>query len=365
MNIHSNTGTPGIQAMLIGGLVAFFCSFTAHAELDVAKFCEDWDRSLTRGLYSGPGEMLPRLVEYDSADGVRRVRLGNRDQAIVDRVVELFIAEYQYGNRALIKACEEELSRGGATPERDSFLKSIYVQTQARLESSVAREGDLVHGVPSEELTRSRGEGEADYRDALCALALSTMSPRIYEYVWDPSVQTDQNALVEYLGTVNFERTIELLGSARLGENPWIPTASNFDTLYRADQAGELSVIPAVSVLYKIATTNPEFATAHRNTMLQLVQKCRDVYWIANDSEFNTRYVTHNYRLRSAMLDVLSVVGTQQEAPLAESLAMESLPASELAKKGPLWAANRVVSLEETAHKVVSALKAAPHEPAP
>ena len=68
-------------------------TMTAEKE---AHFIRDWDNSWSKGLASGPGMLLGQLIEPGNQQASRFMRLRYNNNAIVSRMVKLYIAECQY-----------------------------------------------------------------------------------------------------------------------------------------------------------------------------------------------------------------------------------------------------------------------------
>ena len=290
-----------------------------------AQFIREWDASLSKGLATGPGGMLGRVLEVGDRYAPRFMRLRYNNDAIQQRVVNLYIAECQYQLRRDIAAGEGELQQNTISTERREFIESHLDQFKAQLARSLKRDGDLLVGVPMADPGREGGELELDYHDQLGAVAVSTCSPRLYENVWEFPLGYNE-AFPEYFARVNCEETLRHLFHATLGERFGKRFPGVCDRFCRVDTGAAMSVNDAFDTIRRISIRDGRLVVQYHSQVLQLMERCRYMYWHPEDEEFNRRKCIFDYRMRKAMLLILQEIGTEKDIPFAKSLAVDIIP---------------------------------------
>lgn len=292
-------------------------------DVELEKFCRDWDSSMAEGLATGPGSMLGRLMARGEVAGKTVLRLRYGNEAIVERVVNLYIAECQYDWHYTLRAEEAGLAKTNLTPERRALAIGNIERWRSRLERSRARDGDLLVGVPEQDPDRHEGESGLDYRDQLGSLAISTLSPRLYEYLWDSGSFTFGPAEVSYFSRVRVEETLQHIFTGTIGARPDPAAHAVFDRVYRADGHGELQALRAMEYLEGILTQQPELGDKYHDEILAFAARSRPIYWHPEDVIRRSKYSNQDYRMRRTILDVLAKVGTADDVPLVGLLASE------------------------------------------
>jgi hypothetical protein len=293
----------------------------AGAEFEA--FCRDWDNSMAEGLATGPGSMLGRLMARNEVAGKTVLRLRYGNEAIVERVVNLYIAECQYDWFYSIHSEEVGLAKADLTPERRTLAVGNIGRWRSRLERSRERDGDLLVGIPQQDRARNEGESGLDYHDQLGALAISTLSPRLYEYLWDASSFAYGPAEVAYFSRVRVEETLQHCFTGTIGARPDAAAHAVFDRVYRADGQGELQALRAMEYIGGILTLQPELGDKYHDGILAFVERCRPLYWYPDDVIRRGKFSAQDYRMRRAILHVLAKAGRVEDVPLAKELASE------------------------------------------
>ena len=309
---------------------SFFLETMGESELE--KFCRDWDSSMAEGLATGPGNMLGRLIARDEVAGQTILRLRYGNEALVERVVNLYMAEVQYDWFYSIRAEEAGLAKADLTPERRALAMGNIERWRSRLERARERDGDLLVGVPEQDPARHMGENGQDYRDQLGALALSTQSPRLYEYLWDAASFTYGAADEAYFSQVRVEETLQHLFTGTIGVRPDPAAHAVFDRVYRADGHGELQALRAMEYVGGILKQRPELGKKYHSEILDFVERCRTLYWYPEDVIRRSKFSHLDYRMRRAILHVLAMAGATDDVTLVKNLASEIVGADQTAK---------------------------------
>jgi hypothetical protein len=300
---------------------SFFLEIMEDAELE--KFCREWDSGMVEGLATGPGNMLGRLIARDEVAGQTILRLRYGNEALVERVVNLYMAEVQYDWLYSIRAEEAGLTKADLTPERRALALGNIELWRSRLERARERDGDLLVGVPEQDPARHIGENGQDYRDQLGALALSTQSPRLYEYLWDAASFAYGAAEMAYFSQVRVEETLQHLFTGTIGTRPDPAAHAVFDRVYRADGHGELQALRAMEYIGRILKQRPELGRNYHSEILDFVERCRTLYWYPEDVIRRSKFSSQDYRMRRAILHVLAMAGTTNDVTLVKKLASE------------------------------------------
>ena len=347
-----------VLSLFAFGAIADPQPLESMGDAELEKFCRDWDGSMAEGLATGPGGLLGQLLVRDEVAGQTVLRLRYENEAIVERVVNLYIAECQYNWTYSIRAEEAGLAKADLTPERRALAIGNIERWRLRLERSRQRDGDLLPGVPEQDRERNMGENGLDYHDQLGSLAISTLSPRLYEYGWDASSFAYGLAEAEYFSQVRVEETLQHLFTGTIGARPDPAAHAVYDYVYRADGHGELQALRAMEYLEGILTQQPEPREKYHDEILAFIACCRPLYWHPEDVIRRSKFSGRDYRMRRAILDVLARAGTTADVPLAKTLA------SEIAREDSTagFDAKRVESgelpISDLAREVVDAIKA-------
>ncbi len=328
------------------------------ADAELEAFCRAWDRSMAEGLATGPGSMLGRLIAQEEVEGKTILRLRYGNEAIVDRVVNLYIAEVQHDWFYSIRAEEAGLAKADLTPERRALALGNIELWRSRLERARERDGDLLVGVPEQDPARHIGENGQDYRDQLGALALSTQSPRLYEYLWDAASFTYGAADEAYFSQVRVEETFQHLFTGTIGTRPDPAAHAVFDRVYRADTHGDLQALRAMEYVGGILKHRPELGDKYHDEILDYVERSLALYWYPEDVIRRSKFSHLDYRMRRAILHVLAMAGATDDVTLVEKLASEIESADQTAKLDDKRVKAGEPPISELAREVVRMIEA-------
>lgn len=327
-------------------------------DAELEEFCRAWDRSMAEGLATGPGSMLGRLIAQDEVAGKTLLRLRYANEAIVDRVVNLYIAECQYNWFYTIRGEEAGLAKPELTPERRALAIGNIERWRSRLDRSRERDGDLLVGVPEQDPARYNGENGMDYRDQLGELAISTLSPRLYDYLWDAGSLGFGDAELRYFSRVRVEETLQHLFTGLIGARPDPAARAVSDYVYRADGHGELPALRAMEYVGSILAQRPELGGRYHDEILAFVARCRPLYWYPEDVIRRSKFSGKDYRMRRAILNVLAHAATSEDVGLAKQLVSEIEGRDETETLDEKRVASGEPPIGDLAKTVVEAIKA-------
>jgi len=327
-------------------------------DAELEKFCREWDSGMVEGLATGPGNMLGRLIARDEVAGQTILRLRYGNEALVERVVNLYMAEVQYDWLYSIRAEEAGLTKADLTPERRALAIGNIERWRSRLERARERDGDLLVGVPEQDPARQIGENGQDYRDQLGALALSTQSARLYEYLWDSASFAYGAADEAYFSQVRVEETFQHLFTGTIGARPDPAAHAVFDRVYRADGHGELQALRAMEYVGGILKHRPELGEKYHAEILGFVERCRTLYWHPEDVIRRGKFSSQDYRMRRAILNALAHAGKTDDVGLAKQLASEIQGREKTETLDEKRVASGELPIGDLAKTVVDAIKA-------
>lgn len=227
-----------------------------------------------------------------------------RNPEIVERVLELYVAEYQ---RCLVVYCDTlstSLDSGTGTPGQEETWRTRRRYYEMLLSASRDRDGRLYDEQNTEEKERSIGESEMEYQDLLVDVATTTFSGEIYPYVW--SFPHSTGAHILYFTYVMPDRTIDLLLHARSGFYEGLRLSD--DELYTSLDGGSMSVDDVLKVLASMAERNPGIANKRRSDILELTERYALFY---KDVE---RGEARDYWQRHHALRIISRLGSLETA---------------------------------------------------
>jgi len=278
------------------------------------QFCTEWDALLRTDVLACGETLLPRVL-VNCADtpygDVHVLRYGNEE--IRRRVLALFIAEYQYRLSMSVESAVKA-EQTGATEEQKRLWLRNREREQRLLAQSIDTHGNLFTPLAMNPEGRTKGEREMDYLDLLATAAESTFAAEIYAEVW--GFPASGELRVGYLVESDPARTLqELLGSE-----------AGF-TLDGKEYAGEvlftgggfsLFICTAFEVVQRICERHPalagnqahdirRFAHAHA---LYFGPKGKPAYREIDD-----------FMLRQAALQILSLLGNDDDIPFVQELA--------------------------------------------
>lgn len=291
------------------------------APAEEARFIAEWDASFSKGLMNGPGELLGRLAVFPNSEAANFFRMKYNNPALVERVVELYIAELQRRLDHDIKLGEVELNWPETTGEREEFLRSNIARRQAELQRSVAREGNLIQGLPEENRsTDVIGEmGDLDYLEFLETLAVTTFSPRLLDYI---GTFAGGDARLEYHARVEPEGMLKAIFTATPSAK--LEYDMNYAFLYRSDTGAPLGIEFTFECIEKIAEQNPLLGEKYHDEIINFIKQYGKIYFRAKDLESSRKKHLLDYRQRVRGLNILRRVSISEDIPVVRWLAEDT-----------------------------------------
>ncbi len=290
---------------------------------ELERFVTEWDASLSKGLLFGPGMLLGRVVTGVGPENIPpKPRLKYSNTEIVKRVVNLYIAEHQRDLKHRLHMTEIELGLPETTEERRKWLLEGQTRDISALKRSLEADGDLTEGIPFESRNwREIGEEtEIDYLYALRAIAASTYSPRLFDYLWHASGASE--AVQEYYAHVDPERALHLLFDSTLGRR--LGEEAYFSLLYRSDDGSPMSIEMAMGCIDAIIERQSKLAAQYHDEICDFIRRHGKVYYSKDDLEFSKKKGLLDYRLRVQCLEILRRVANDRDIPLIHWLAEDT-----------------------------------------
>ena len=259
-----------------------------------------------------PEELAPLLQEWDRAIEIDKFH----DKDGVVAKVTGFIPR---GNRF-----EGDYYLLYSNPEIIDRVIALYLKENARKAA-----GQPISIDANEIFKHPESEGGAEYMTVLGSIAESTFDPRIYETVLSPHsglLSGDFQNL--YLATVNPERMLGVLFESKRGPRGRIQRGANTgkpghpDRFYH-DKIRGISVDGAYTLLSLMSTQSPAALGAERARVLSFVEKHVKHFAAPRKRAYSPEPVYlqwHDYRVRSAALDVVGFLGTSAEVKLVEEI---------------------------------------------
>jgi hypothetical protein len=280
-----------------------------------AEFCSRWDVLLHSNAMKCGNVMLPELIACceETRDGLVHI-LRYNNAPIVDRVVNLYVAEYQYWLSKPIRTFEE--SQVSARSAEEAAVRTrTYKRNKEQLRQSIERHGNLFRDLPMDTSGRKMGENEADYLDQLATAAELTFDPRIYDEVWGFPMCGEVH--LTYLAKVKPETTIQMLSSATPGFE-LDGTKCAPDTLFVPDNGPAISFTAAFGVMQRLCESQPLVAKEHVDAIRGFVR----VHALHYAKQPDMKYLeVRDFMLRYLALEILQSVGSTADVPLIEKLA--------------------------------------------
>lgn len=276
----------GLPALADGGLAA------QRAEIEAAKITlsdADAERLLDELPDAGPSvnsSEFERAISVLSSDssvaGMRPLKYAN--PVIVDVVIQAYIAVVE--------------------KERE-YAKSIKGTANVQGGSN-----EVVGPVKSES-----GESVQESLDALAALAESSLSEKLYEYIWDYPQPSPYRRL--YVATVHPEKTLDrIVGATRGRERDGQRFATGY--LFSENSVLGVSVHRAFTHMEDIAELHTELVREKREVLIDFIGKYALFY--VRDAE--GPYVPwRDYVSREAALRILDLIGGHEEISLVQKIA--------------------------------------------
>lgn len=263
--------TPAVSgAQLEGPAVLDLSQRETLPESELQPLLQEWDAGVNGSLSSDGSQMISRVSQYlreEEYEGWVILRYNNPE--IVDRVVDLYIAEYQRILKALIFRHEtaDQSNDDGRTRE---LHDANYRYNRNLLAASLKRDGQKCAERFVGDPGRVIGVNEIDPMYDLCSVAESTFSPRLYDYVWSAPVK-GLWAYV-YLASVLPERMLTDLFSATNEE--WMGIRPTYlDILRRREDGAGIELEDAFEVLELMERFHPEAIRSHRAEVIGFLKR--------------------------------------------------------------------------------------------
>jgi hypothetical protein len=282
---------------------------------ELTRFCADWDALLRTDAVQCGGRLLPDLLVLCKDTPYGQVHIFRYiDESIRQRVLALYIAEYQYGLSRSIQAAEKA-NRAHATEEQVSLWDRTREREQRMLAQSIERHTNLFDGLAMNPAWRKEGEREFEYLSLLATAAESILDPKIYEEVW--AFPTAGAFHVGYLVETDPVRTTKELVTAAAG------LTSNGrkyaqDSLFRRNNGMSISISTAFDVMQRICERYPSLAKEQANDVRAFTQ--RYALHFAPNGKTDYREVG-DFMLRQATLRILAQVGNCDDIEFVHRLA--------------------------------------------
>lgn len=282
---------------------------------ELTRFCADWDVLLRTDVIQCGGRLLPDLLVLCKDTPYGQVHIFRYiDESIRQRVLALYIAEYQYGLSRSIQAAEKA-NRAHATEEQVSLWDRTREREQRMLAQSIERHTNLFDGLAMNPAWRKEGEREFEYLSLLATAAESILDPKIYEEVWGFPVSGDFH--IGYLVEADPARTTKELVSAGAG---FTLNGKRYarDTLFRRNSGMSISISTAFDVMQRICERYPSLAREQANDVRAFTQ--RYALHFAPSGEAGYQEV-NDFKVRQAALQILAYVGNRDDIKFAHTLA--------------------------------------------
>jgi hypothetical protein len=291
------------------------CRVTAEQE-EERRFCEQWDSKLQVDAYRCGGALLPGLLSpcANSRYGEMTV-LQNDNENIVERVLTLYIAEYQYWLKRSLQDFEKADKAAVSDEQWQTWVRHSE-RSRALLARSVERHGDLYRELPMDSPGRTEGyaENELEYMDVLSVAAGSTYSPRIYEEVWGFPVPSNHHAI--YLAEVDPARTIHALTHATEASGARHHKEGS-DILFTARGGHAVTVEDAFEILLLVCEHQRHTAMAHADAIRAFVDRYSLHY---SGNGHRSSMAVYDFAVRYRALKIISCIGTVEDAPLVRRI---------------------------------------------
>lgn len=289
---------------------------------DLERLIHRWDSIRPHSLFETPVGSVSTQVKFP--DDSFHFILRYRNDEIVTRVVDLYIAEHQRFLALMIHSAEEALSAGEGTPSQQAAWAKNMEHDRKCLNALIGRYGKRFN---DEHLIERRGEGEAEleYHDLLIPVAESTFSKEIHDCVIRSPFYSSLREM--YLAFVRPDETIDSLLEAQLGIRDG-ERVSAFDSLFFADCCGSMSTVQAMTFVHTFVALNEDVANRRRDLLVSLVKQYALVYskpvpaatGIAK-SFHGIRFTANDYDTRVLALQILSKIGGADEVRLVREIA--------------------------------------------
>lgn len=282
---------------------------------DQQVLCEKWDKWILTDAFKCGESLLPGVIERCPQSDHRDVEiLAPDNDAIVNRVLMLYIAEYQYALNNWLKAFQVT-DQSSVTEEQWQLWERTAERNKLFLARSVEKNGACYQKFAMDSPGRWGGhpENELEYFDLLAPAAESTFSRRIYDEIWAFPVRSSHFST--YLANVDPVRTIQELGGATVGfeMNGQLRVT---DTLFTGDSKHAIPIVDAFEVLRLISETHPVLASKHAEKILSFVHT--HALHFAGSQE-----ALYDILVRYRALMIISDVGGHADLPLTRQLGID------------------------------------------
>lgn len=161
------------------------------------------------------------------------------------------------------------------------------------------------------------GESGLEFLDALSSLAESTLSEKLYDYIWEFPQPSPYRRL--FVASVLPDKTLKRFALAKRGRVKEGQVIAP-DHLFNTGSTSGIQLYTALVHVADICDLNPEIARQNRDTIVSLISQYGLHY--ANPS---SEYIAwRDYIAREASMSILAEVGELRDLPLLEKLAKDA-----------------------------------------
>jgi len=197
--------------------------------------------------------------------------------------------------------------------------------------------------------------GGGEYQALFMTLAESTFDPSIYEKVLNPPDYYGQLRIL-YLATVNPEKTLNYLFESKCGQH--IGKIGNPDYFYHGEVSWGMSVDDAYTLLSLMSVQSPKVLIRNRDSVTTFIKNHHKHFSSARKVEYRPDPVylkEQDYDVRNGALDVIKLLGTQEDIKLVEEI-IRNAPVldSKQIKGGPR---GRCEQIEEKGKRLIERIR--------
>lgn len=246
---------------------------------------------------------------------VRKVETGAYSKDM-DRILSMWRSERQVQGGYPLKYKNPEI----AEVVVDAYIGAV--KAERAYAESLQREAPVaeVPAAPDSIVEDENSEDVQDFYDLLGSMAESTLSEKLYDYIWDYPQPSPYRRL--YVASVYPEKTLERLTAATRGRTRDGRTFA-LDSLFTAGAASGISIVNALVHVADIAEVHPELARSNRAVLIPFVDRYALFYTTADAGRYSQ---TWDYVAREASLRALSVLGGRDELPLIDRIVENAPP---------------------------------------
>lgn len=280
-----------------------------------AEVCRKWDDLIHKDAMRCGELLLPNVSDQCETGIGRTTVLIMRGEPIVDRVLKLYVAEYQYTYARRILAFDVAQMDSERSQEQLAISKRNLLRNRRLLQESIDRHGNLHDAYAMSSSNRGIGENEMDYLTELGTVAESTLSTRIYDEVWGEGARGE--LWMYYLANVQPKRTLDLLTTGMVG---FVIEGQKYaeDTLFRADEVGGIFIPEAFELLALICRYHPVLALENAARIRSFIRD-NALHYAEGKKEKHLDLL--DYKVRSFALEILEGVGSHEDLEFIQRLA--------------------------------------------